>query len=156
MKTPVLLMVIAAGCFGQGYSGPRPEKADLPYLLHGTNLLATEALTANPEEKKDTTVYGVAGTTSAVRTPLAEPIFLLKIDKMAAERLSLYKMDIKNGRREVSFNKKKAKENATAIPLSVKRLEQGLYRVEANEMMVAGEYCLSPEGANEVFCFQVY
>ena len=72
------------------------------------------------------------------------------------ERLSLYKMDIKNGRREVSFNKKKAKENATAIPLSVKRLEQGLYRVEANEMMVAGEYCLSPEGANEVFCFQVY
>lgn len=140
----------------QKYSGPQPEKADLPYLLHASNLVATEAKVAQQDQKKDVTTFLVEGASSPVRTPLSEPIFLLRSEKLVPERLSLYKMEVKGGRREVSFNAKKAKESAQPVSLSVKRLDQGLYRVEANEMMAEGEYCLSPEGSNEVFCFQIY
>jgi hypothetical protein len=35
-------------------------------------------------------------------------------------------------------------------------LEPGLYRVEVNEPLEDGEYCLSPEGSNDVFCFSEY
>ncbi len=40
--------------------------------------------------------------------------------------------------------------------LSLRRLGDGLYRIEANEFLPNGEYALSPEGSNTVFCFQVY
>ena len=152
----LLALLLAVPCAGQKYSGPQPEKADLPYLLHATNLVATEAQEAQQEQKKDTTTFVVAGASSPARTPLSEPIFLLRSEKLVPERLSLYKMEVRGGRREVSFNAKKAKESAQPVSLSVKRLDQGLYRVEANEMMAEGEYCLSPEGSNEVFCFQIY
>jgi hypothetical protein len=38
----------------------------------------------------------------------------------------------------------------------VNRLENGLYRVEVNEYIENGEYCLSPEGSNKSFCFTTY
>jgi hypothetical protein len=38
----------------------------------------------------------------------------------------------------------------------VKPLEGKLYRVEANETLENGEYALSPDGSDQVFCFQVY
>lgn len=157
MKRLFLPLLLLAGiCAGQKYSGPEPEKPDLPYLLHATSLVATEAGDAQEEQKKDVTTYWVNGASSPVKTPLSEPIFLLKADKLAPERMTLFKMEVKNGRREVSMNAKKAKDSAKPVPLSVKRLDQGLYRLEANDMMGPGEYCLSPEGANQVFCFQVY
>jgi len=150
------LLLLAGTCSGQKYSGPEPEKPDLPYLLHATTLVATEVGNAQEEQKKDVTTFWVNGGSSPVKTPLAEPIFLLKSEKLVAERLTLFKMDVKNGRREVSMNTKKAKDSAKPVALSVKRLGQGLFRLEANEPVSPGEYCLSPEGSNEVFCFQVY
>lgn len=150
------LLTFSLVCAAQKYSGPEPEKADLPYLLHATKLVATETGTAQEEQKKDITVYAVAGAGSPVKTPLAEPIFLLKTDKLAADRLTLYRMEVKGGRREVSINLKKAKDSAKPVPLSVKRLGPGLFRLEANDMMGPGQYCLSPEGTNDVFCFEVY
>jgi hypothetical protein len=157
MKRLLLLPVLfTTFCFGQKYTGPQPEKADMPYLLHATTLLATEALDAKQEEKKEVTTYVIPGAASPSRTPLSEPIFLLRTEKLVPERLTLYKMEVKSGHREVSFNSKKAKDNPHPVPLSVKRLDQGLYRIEANDSMPTGEYCLSPEGSNQVFCFQVY
>lgn len=158
MKYLLVAAVLSAGfCLGQEkYSGPEPAKADLPYLLHASTLLPTEAAEAKQEDKKEISTYMVPGTASNVRTPLAEPIFLLKTEKLAPERLSLYRMELKDGQRQVSFNTKKPKDNPRPVPLSVKRLGQGIYRIEANEMMQPGEYCLSPEGSNQVFCFQVY
>jgi len=35
-------------------------------------------------------------------------------------------------------------------------VSEGLYRLEVNESLENGEYGLTPEGANQVFCFQVY
>lgn len=155
-RLSLLAVLVTAVCFGQKYSGPQPEKPDLPYLLHATTLLPTEALEAKQEEKKDVMTFAISGATSSSRTPLSEPIFLLRTEKLVPERLTLYRMEVKSGRREVSFNSKKAKDNPHPVPLSVKRLDQGLYRIEANDSMPPGEYCLSPEGSNQVFCFQVY
>ena len=40
--------------------------------------------------------------------------------------------------------------------LSMKRVGDGLYRLEANENLPNGEYAITPEGSNTVFLFQVY
>ncbi|HBY64599.1 MAG TPA: hypothetical protein DEH78_32670 [Solibacterales bacterium] len=138
------------------YDGPRPPKADVPFLLHAASLVETEAGEAKQSERKELTVYAVAGASSPVRTPLPEPIFLMRSEKIPAEKLVLYKMDAKGGAREIAFNQRKPKDNQRPLYLMVKRLEQGLYRIEANETLANGEYCLSPESSNQTFCFQVY
>ena len=43
-----------------------------------------------------------------------------------------------------------------AIRLEVTRLDTGLYRLEVTDSLEAGEYSLTPEGSNQVFCFQVH
>jgi hypothetical protein len=55
----------------------------------------------------------------------------------------------------VVFSRKKG--SARPLLLTVNRLtNDGLYRVEAAGSLENGEYSLSPEGSNQVFCFQVY
>ena len=58
------------------YTGPRPPKPDVLYLVHASNLVPTEVTEAQQEGKKDDTTFSVAGAASSARTPLAEPIFL--------------------------------------------------------------------------------
>ncbi len=157
MKRALLVALLAAvPAVAQKYAGPEPPQSDLPYLVHASTLIPTEALTAQQDEKKDEITYTINGAASSARTPLAEPIFLMKSSKIAPDRLSLYRMDVKNGRREVTFNQRKPKDNQRPVALSVHRLDQGLYRIEANETMTNGQYCLSPDGSNQVFCFEVY
>ena len=36
------------------------------------------------------------------------------------------------------------------------RIGDKLYRLEVEESLEPGEYSISPEGSNQVFCFQVY
>lgn len=139
------------------YSGPRPAKSDVPYLLHASNLVETEAAEANEEKRKDDTAYIVPGTSSSARTPLSEPIFLLDSKKLPPEKLQLFKLEVKNGKREVVFppvNKRRG--NVRPLHLSFRRLGDGLYRIEANEFLQNGEYALTPEGSNTVFLFQVF
>jgi hypothetical protein len=31
-----------------------------------------------------------------------------------------------------------------------------LYRIDVNETLENGQYCFSPTGADQVFCFEVY
>lgn len=140
------------------YDGPRPEKADLPYLLHASNLVPTEVGEASEEKRKDDVANIVKGAASAARTPLAEPIFLLRSEKLSPDKMELYAMAVRNGNREVVIptNPKKAKNAPKPLRLSMTRLEEGLYRLEANQWLDNGEYCLSPSGAQQVFCFQVY
>ena len=139
----------------QKYSGPRPSKPDLPCLLHGDELVPTEALEAKEEGKKDEVLYTMAGASSPVRTPLASPIFLMQAEKIQPERLALFKLDSRNGRREILFKKKK--QNTRPLLLTVNRLSSdNLYRIEVVQSLENGEYSLSPEGSNQVFCFQVY
>jgi hypothetical protein len=85
--------------------------------MHADNLIPTEATEAK-QEKNDT--YSVSGTTSPARTPLAEPIFLLQSDKMTPESLELYRLDVKNGRREITLSSRR-RGGPRALHLAVTR-----------------------------------
>ena len=151
-----LLLAASVAPAATKYSGPRPPKADVAYLLHADNLIETETQTAQDETKKDTTTAWISGTTSPARTPLAEPVFLFKSDKLSADKLAAYRLEVKNGRREVVVQAKKSKDVAKQIHLIVTRLDDNLYRVEIDEPLENGEYTLSPDGSNDTFSFQIY
>jgi hypothetical protein len=149
-----LILTAALGAFAQKYDGPRPSKPDLPYLKHADNLVPTEASEAKEEKgKKDEVTYVIAGAASKARTPLASPIFLLQTEKLSASNLQLYKLDSRNGRREITTSPKKPMK---AIRVEATKLDSGLYKIEVVESLEPGEYSLSPEGSNQVFCFQVF
>jgi len=139
------------------YSGPKPANKDLPYLLHGDKLIATEVQKATQSNSKEGQAFFVPGITASARTPLAEPIFLFSLDHFRAEQLGLFRFDVKNGRREVVTSGMHKKGDAESVfHLTLRHLEENLFRIEVSEMLDPGEYALSPEGANTAFCFTVY
>jgi hypothetical protein len=138
------------------YRGPQPRKKDVLYLVHADNLIETEIATAQQSSGKDGDVFSVPGASSPVRTPLAEPIFLLAADKISPESLGLFRFDVRNGQREIALTGKKHKAASKQYHLSLRPYEGGLYRVEAAEALEAGEYSISPEGSNTAFCFSVF
>jgi len=155
-RISLLVLAVAGLGFAQKYDGPRPEKSDLPYIKHADNLVPTEASDAKEEKRKDDTLYIIEGASCSAKTPLASPTFLFQADKIQAEKLALYKLEVKNGRREILFSPKK-RQNAVPIRIDVNRLSSdNLYKIEVNDTLSNGEYTLSPEGSNQVFCFQVY
>jgi hypothetical protein len=138
----------------QKYDGPRPPKPDVPYLKHADTLIPTEAVMAKEEKKKDDTTYLIDGANSTAKTPLASPIFLMQAGKLPPDKLALYKLEIKDGRREILFPAKKPPQ---AIRIVVTRLSSdGLWKIEVDESLEPGEYSLSPQGSDQVFCFQVF
>jgi hypothetical protein len=149
------LCLAGAAAAAQNYTGPLPPQSDLPYLKHAQNLVPTEVLDAKEEKgKKDDKVYVIPGAASSARTPLASPVFLLQADKVEAAGLALYKLESRNGRREIVFSPKK---QPKAIRVELTRLNADkLYRLEVEESLEPGEYALSAEGSNQVFCFQVF
>jgi hypothetical protein len=147
-----LAAVFAAAA--QKYDGPRPPKPDVPYLKHADTLIPTEAVMAKEEKKKDDTTYVIDGANSTAKTPLASPIFLMQAGKVAPDKLALYKLEIKSGRREIFFP---ARKSPQAIRIVVTKLSSdGLWKIEVDESLEPGEYSLSPEGSAQVFCFQVF
>ena len=160
MRTTLLAVLALSSLLpvsGQKYSGPRPPKSDVPYLLHATNLVATEVTEAKQQEgKKDSTTYYVAGAASSAKTPLAEPIFIMASEKIKADTIELYRFEVKNGRRELVLGQKRTRNGPRPLKLTVTRLEGGLYRLEAAETLENGEYSLSPMGSDQVFCFQIF
>lgn len=154
MLLPVFAILVSTAS-AQKYDGPRPPKADLLYLVHADNLIPTETTDAKPDSKKDSVTYTIAGTASPARTPLAEPIFIIESDKIVPDRLELYRLDVKRGNREVSMTKGR-RGGAKALHLTVTKLDGKLYRVEAGETLEDGEYSISPNDSDRVFCFEVY
>jgi hypothetical protein len=160
MSRRLFACLLAAGAaWGQGkYKGPRPTEPDMPYLLHASTLVPTEKGEAKEESRKDDAIaYLVPGAESPVKTPLASPIFLMQMEKITPEQLQVYRVEPgKGGQREVVFSKRRQQNNPRSFRLSIARLEGNLYRLEVVESLPNGEYCLTPEGSNQVFCFQVY
>ena len=75
-------------------------------------------------------------------------------DKIPADRLQLYKLDSRNGRREITMS---PKHPGKAIRMTATRLgSDGLDRLEVDESLEPVEYSLSPSESNQVFCFSVY
>ena len=155
------LRIVLAGVFflgaltAQKYRGAPPAKPDTPYLIHADNLVETEAAQAREEKKKDDLVYIVAGESSPAKTPLSGPRFVFRASKLAADKLQLYRFEVKNGHREVFFSHK-GKGSARPRRIEVTRLGDDLFQIDVNESLENGEYGLTPEGSNQVFCFQVY
>jgi hypothetical protein len=137
------------------YSGPLPPKPDVLYLMHATTLVETEVGQAREEKHKNDSTYVVSGASSPARTPIAEPIFIVDARQIAPEHLELYKMEVKNGNREVSISAK-AHRGGGRLYLTVTKLNDRLYKIEANEPLENGQYAISPSDGNRVFCFEVY
>jgi hypothetical protein len=158
LRSLFLLTLLLPTVWAQKYTGPKPPKPDTLFLLHAQNLVPTEIAEAKEEKRKNETAYVVDGAASQARTPMAEPIFLFESGRMKADQLQLYKLEVKNGKREVIFPPagKKPKDSSRPLHLTVKPLGGGLYRIEANEFLQNGEYAITPEGSNQVFLFQVY
>lgn len=153
----ILTFCLAAAwlCGADKYEGPVPPKPDVLYLLHATHLIETETGQAREESRKNDASYVISGATSPARTPLAEPIFLIDARQVAPDRMELYRLDVRNGNREVTLAGKR-KGGSRPLHLMVTRLTDRLYRVEADEPLENGEYAISPSGENRVFCFTVY
>ena len=150
------LALLGAPLGAQQYDGPVPPKADVPYLLHADSLVEMEKSEARQEQRKKETAYVVTGAASPARTPLAEPIFILLSESLEPKRLKLYSMNVVNGSRETAFPLKASKDTPRPRHLTYKKLDENLYWVETNEYLDNGEYCLTPDGSNDVFCFQIY
>jgi len=151
-----IALFLSAAAYAQKYDGPRPPKPDVPYLKHAETLVATDVAEAKEEKRKDDILYTIDGVSSSAKTPLSSPILLFQMQKVSPEKLSLYKLDVKNDHREILFSPKK-KQSAVPIRIQVTRLSSdNLFKIEVDESLQNGEYSLSPEGSNQVFCFQVY
>ena len=160
-RCAVPLVVLLAGWSSAAlaadkYDGPRPPQKDMLYLIHADNLIPTETGNAQEERKKDDVINSISGTGSPARTPLAESSFLIETDKISPESLELYRLETKNGRREVVIPQKRRRSGNRPLRLTVNRLERGLYKIEVSETLENGQYAISPSGSNRVFCFEVY
>src|ERR1035438_4168148 len=120
-----IVLLCAWPLLAQKYSGPRPSKPDLPYLVHADNLVETESAEAQQEERKGDTVYIIPGANSKARTPLSSPAFLILVDQLQADRLQLYKLESKGGQRQILYSRKK-KLVARPFRLNVTRVEENL------------------------------
>jgi hypothetical protein len=158
MRWFVPLVVVAATCVlaQEKYNGPRPSQPDVPYLVHASTLIPTEVVQANQEDKKDESVFVIPGAASPVKTPLAEPSFLMEANNLNADRIELWRVEPRGGRREVAIPKKAKRNGPRPMRLNVTRLGGRLYRIEVAQTLENGEYTLSPEGSNQAFCFSVY
>ena len=67
-------------------------------------------------------------------------------------------MVTRSGQRTVSFaaDPRKRKDGSRPIFILVTAVDNRLFKVEVNEPLDNGEYCMSPEGSNTVFCFSEY
>jgi hypothetical protein len=156
MRLIVFFLAALSLSAAEKYTGPKPPKADIPYLMHADTLIETEASDAREETRKDATVAVVPGASSKAKTPLAEPIFIIRTEKLSAEKLAAYKMDVKNGNREVVISQKKQRNSPKPIYLNATRLGDNLWKVEVDQNLENGQYTLSPEGSNQTFSFEVY
>jgi hypothetical protein len=152
-----LPLLLGASLFAEDYKGPHPPKTDIPYLLHASDLVATEVADASQESGKKSAMFTVPGATSPVRTPLAEPIFILDSRSVDPASLELWRFEVRGGQRAVSITSGVHRKGSSGpFHLSVTKVGEHLFRVEAQDMLENGEYALVPATSTRAFCFQVY
>ncbi len=134
---------------------PNPPKPDVPYLIHGSDIRELEQVDAMEEITKNQLRYWIAGPAAAVRTPLAAPEFLFDSAQLDPRNLSLFGFEVKNGRRELLFRKKK-KVVAEPYFLNLEGVAGRVIRIRINASLAPGEYGITPDGQNIVFTFSVF
>ena len=148
---PLLAAAALAG-HAQNSGVPTPPKSDLPYLKHANNLVPTEAVQAEEQKKKEESTYLIEGAASSAKTPLALPVFIFSAEKIVPEGLQLFKLEVKDGHREVTIGRK----GAEPLRLQVTHLAGKLYRIEVYNELEPGQYSLSATNSNVAFCFEVF
>lgn len=138
------------------YTGPKPPKRDIPYLVHANHLVETEIGDAREQGGKKDSSFVIPGAASPAKTPLSEPIFIMESSQLSPEQIELYRLEVKNGQREVVLSQRRRHSDAGPFHLVVTRLAERLYKIEVDEPLQNGEYSLSPNGSNRVFCFEIY
>jgi len=152
-----LVLVSVAGAQRRNKEIVKPPQTDLPFLVHADNLLPTEKAEAQEDtSKKNQKRYWVAGASSSAKTPLAGPEFLFQGETIDPRSLSLFAFGVRNGQREVIFLEKKKKKSAKPIFTSIHPVGEGVVKIRVDASLKTGEYCWTPQGLNEVFCFSVF
>src|ERR1700722_10961143 len=132
-----LLLAARATAYPQKYTGPAPAKADLPYIQHATNLIATEPVDAKEQKSGTDTLWTIDGANSTSKAPLALPFFVIKADKLNPASLQMYRLETKEGHRELRAS---AKKNAEPIHVQVTRLSgDNLFQLDVYNSLDAGE-----------------
>ena len=85
LRIAVIGLLWLGALAAQKYSGPRPAKPDVPYLLHADNLVEVEVSEAKEEKRKQDIAYIVPGASSTAKTPLAGPVFIYQSDQFPAD-----------------------------------------------------------------------
>lgn len=134
---------------------PNPSKPDIPYLIHGSDIRELEQVDAMEEITKNQLRYWIAGPAATIRTPLAAPEFLFDSQQIDPRDLSLFGFEVKNGRRELLFSKKK-KVVAEPYFLNLEGVAGRVIRIRINASLAPGEYGITPDGQNIVFTFSVF
>lgn len=134
---------------------PNPPNPDIPYLIHGSDIRELEQVDATEEITKNQLRYWIAGPAAAVRTPLAAPEFLFDSQQIDPRDLSLFGFEVKNGRRELLYSKKK-KVVAEPYFLNLEGVAGRVIRIRINASLAPGEYGITPDGQNIVFTFSVF
>jgi hypothetical protein len=151
----VAALVTLPAAAQQRYTGGPPPKKNVPFLVQADNLIETESARATEQKKKDDTIYTMSGDKSTARTPLASPMLVIDADSLDATKLQLFRLEVKNGHREITF-KKKGKGSAMPLNIEVSKIRGNLFQIRINDSLDPGEYSLSPDGSNDAFCFEVF
>ena len=158
-RTATLLILSALALSGQADRNrlglPNPPKPDIPYLIHGSDIRELEQVDAKEELTKNQLRYWIAGPAASVRTPLAAPEFLFDSQQIDPRDLTLFGFEIKNGRRELLYSKKK-KVVAEPYFLNLEGVAGRVIRIRINASLAPGEYGITPDGQNIVFTFSVF
>jgi hypothetical protein len=151
---PVLILTVCLAAQVK-YAGPKPEKKDVPYLIHASSLLQTETARPTPKDDGDSTLWSIPGESSLARTPLALPAFVIDADAIAPAKLRLYPFEQRDGRRQLRLKRQGASE-VEPVLITVAPLGGTLYRIEVVNEVQNGEYGLTVPGSNQFFCFTVF
>ena len=138
----------------QRYKGPPPPKKDLPYMVRGDDLVETEPGVAQPRDDGNQTKYSIPGANSMVKTPRVSPSIVVDVSKIDLRSLQLFQVESKDGHREIVFPKRG--KGPRPIPMVTTRLGGSLFQFDPADDLPKGEYALTPQGSNAVFCFAVY
>jgi hypothetical protein len=150
----ILLVTALAG--QQKYTGAPPAKQKIPYLVQAGKLVETETTTAFQIINNDLITYVISGEKSTVRTPVASPIFVIESSGITdVEKLRLFRLEAQDGHRTVTFHNK-SKRGAMPLRIQITPVSGSLFQIEVVDSLSPGEYALTPDGANDVFCFQVF
>lgn len=153
----LLTLAVCAWLWAEApYTGPRPPEQNVPFLIHADSLIPTEHGVAVPElPQNETVAYRIPGPKASVRTPLAAPAWLIDARGLDVETLRLFRLETHEGYREMTFQ---VGSRGGAIPLriSVEPVAGTLFRIQALDTLLPGEYAFTPDGANDVYCFAVF